>query len=84
MAWSSGSLGVGRDGEELTSDPDRVTEAYFPNFTIWHKAKLFMVEEGEGLERMQPGSFLSFEVKQNQRVMEQSSYCSTQNESNPS
>lgn len=43
----SGRLGVGGDGEELTTDPNRVTEVHFPYFTIWHKARWFMVEEGK-------------------------------------
>lgn len=38
------------DGEELTNECDRVPEARFTYFTIWHRAKAFMVEEGEGLE----------------------------------
>lgn len=50
MAWSSGGLGVAGDGEELTNECDRVPEARFTYFTIWHRAKAFMVEEGEGLE----------------------------------
>ena len=50
MARSSGRLGVGGDGEELTNDPGKVTEAHIPYFTIWHKAKWFRVEEGERFE----------------------------------
>lgn len=45
--WKAGG---GWDGEELTNDPYRVTEAHFPYFTIWPKARRFMAEEGEGFE----------------------------------
>ena len=45
--------------EEVTNECDWVTETHFTYFTIWHKAKPLMAEDGEGLENAH-STFLSF------------------------
>lgn len=47
--------------EEVTNERDWVTETHFTYFTIWHKAKPLMAEDGEGLENAH-SSFLSFRL----------------------